>query len=484
MEMINTDLLVIGSGIAGLSAALEAGRKGLDVVIVEKRKVIGGNSRYAAGIFACHETGDPAEPTIKELYNRVITYHRGQFTDPMIIKTYLEMSEGTIDWLKELGLEFQVNVSGPNAGKPNAATSFNIPKGPKKNGIYNAILAMRTALDEIGIRIFTEAAATELIMKDGRASGAYIMIGGEKKKITSRAVLVATGGFTGNKEWLKKYYSYYRDDYEGHMIPLMGDGLKMLSEVGAGMYARPGMVRETMRDWAPSYLHFPLILALKQKGFIAVNKKGRRVINENYISDESNMTCNILDQQPDGVIYIIYDDRLMNMIDQVSKKGPMGKLPALKDVFRILDGDKKAAIIAEDLQTVSDWIGCDKEELQKTIDQYNLYAASGDDRDFYRNPDTMTVLEEAPYYVLKIGALMIDTIGPVKINYKAEVLDAEQNVIPGLYCAGVQAGGWSSDDYCARYQFGSCIGFSCNYGRVAGIRAAEYIFSLHDIEKE
>jgi len=481
MNTLKTDLVVIGSGIAGLACSVTAAEKGADVILLEKRKVIGGNSRFAAGFFSCRKSGDPQQLSKEELYERIISYHRGQFTDPSIIRAYLDKSEDTVRWLEGYGLELIENGAGPNVGKKDTTTVFNIPKGTKRNGVYNAVQALHRRLDELGVRIFTESRAVRILKKDGRVSAVEADINGEKYEIETKAAVITTGGFTGNTELLKKYFYYYRDDYEGHMIPHAGDGLQLAADAGAALYPRCGMVRETQRDWAPSYLHFPLILALKRRGFLAVNQRGERVINENFISDESNMTCNILDQQPDGVVYIIYDDALIKEIDSKPSFGPMGPLPGLGEVFRILNQEKKGALIASDVEEAARWIGADPGVLRNTIETYSRYSKEHYDRQFFRKPETMAALETPPYYVLKIGALMIDTIGPIRINSRAEVLNDRFDPIPGLYCAGVAAGGWSSEDYCARYQFGSCIGFSVNFGRIAGENALQYIMSDQQI---
>ena len=478
MKNMKTELVVIGSGIAGFAAAVTAAEKGADVILLEKRKVVGGNSRFAAGMFSCKDTGDPNQLSVDEIYEKVLSYHRGQFVDPRIVRAYLKKSNDTARWLESYGLEYNKMGHGPNAGKPltgNEAISFNNPLGSKRAGMYNAIQALHKRCHELGVQVFCQAAAKHLRKEDGRIVAVEAEIEGESVLIETKAAVIATGGFTGNKELLHKYFHYYNDDYEGHMLPHTGDGVAMAEEVGASLYARAGMVRETQRDWAPSWVHFPLIMAMRRDTIMAVNQKGQRVISETFISEESNMTCNILDQQPDQVIYAIYDEALMQEIDSRPMMGPAGKLPAIGDIFRLLSQEGKAAKVCDSIEELAAWIGADVETLRATIERYNGFCADGYDADFTKNPHGLHPIVKAPFYVLKVGPLMIDTVGPIRINEHMEVLDKNFDAIGGLYCAGVAAGGWSSDDYCARYQFGSCIGFSCNSGRIAGESALAYI---------
>jgi fumarate reductase flavoprotein subunit len=126
---------------------------------------------------------------------------------------------------------------------------------------------------------------------------------------------------------------------------------------------------------------------------------------------------------------------------------------------------------------IANHIGCDPQVLKATVDEYNAACDQGCDPIFAKERVFLLPLRVPPYYAIKANSGILDTIGGIKINENTEVLDKEDNPIPGLYAAGVAAGGWQGDAYCA-VTSGAASGFAVNSGRIAGENAAKFTLGL------
>jgi fumarate reductase flavoprotein subunit len=129
--------------------------------------------------------------------------------------------------------------------------------------------------------------------------------------------------------------------------------------------------------------------------------------------------------------------------------------------------------IADSWEDIAQWMGAEFAAFKATIEEYNSFCATGYDKSFAKDRRFLIPLRHPPYYAAKIQPLITDTIGPIRINERMEVLNKQNNPIPGLYAAGVITSGWQSDEYCSEI-CGSCMGFSVNSGRIAGENATKY----------
>jgi fumarate reductase flavoprotein subunit len=121
---------------------------------------------------------------------------------------------------------------------------------------------------------------------------------------------------------------------------------------------------------------------------------------------------------------------------------------------------------------MADWIGAEPEVLKKTIDEYNSFVERGHDGLFAKDKQHLVPLATAPFYALKFRPLMVETVGPVEINEKMEVINPQGKAIPGFYAGGAIASGWQGNDY---YLFGSALGWAVNSGRIAGENAVNFL---------
>ena len=132
--------------------------------------------------------------------------------------------------------------------------------------------------------------------------------------------------------------------------------------------------------------------------------------------------------------------------------------------------EKGGVKISGSWKEIADWIGADYKTLIKNISEYNFYCFKGHDDAFAKEPGYLLPLESPPFYAVKAMAVLLDTIGGIRINERMEVLDTQNKPIPGLYAAGVATSGWESEVYCSELS-ASAFGFAVNSGRIAAENA-------------
>jgi fumarate reductase flavoprotein subunit len=193
-----------------------------------------------------------------------------------------------------------------------------------------------------------------------------------------------------------------------------------------------------------------------------INKKGKRFIDEaaGYHVFES---VNAMLMQPGKVSYALFDVNIRKKFD--------AKMPGLEKQLKV-EADKDRVKISDSWDKIAEWVGAEPEDLRKTIEQYNTYCNQGYDESFAKERRYLLPLIKPPYYAIRGLAVLLDTIGGIKINERMEVLDTQSNPIPGLYAAGVVTSGWESETYCSILS-ASAFGFAINSGRIAGENAIQ-----------
>jgi fumarate reductase flavoprotein subunit len=180
------------------------------------------------------------------------------------------------------------------------------------------------------------------------------------------------------------------------------------------------------------------------------------------------------------VSYALFDEKIKKSIMEVGviiglglEVLPQTKLPQIDRELQV-EAEKGAVKISESWDEIAKWIGATPEVLKATISEYNAYCDDGYDKVFAKDRRYLDALRIPPYYALKCYAGFLGTIGGIKINYHMEVLDHDDNPIPGLYAGGIDTGGWETDTYNVELA-GAALGFAINSGRIAGENAAKYV---------
>jgi fumarate reductase flavoprotein subunit len=212
-----------------------------------------------------------------------------------------------------------------------------------------------------------------------------------------------------------------------------------------------------------------------------LNKNSERFADEatgchHYISS------NPVNRQPDNISFSVFDHALVEKMTAEGIVVAMGyyhyeeqrtALPGLERELR-LQAAKGTVKIANSWKEMAAWMGANPSTLKYSIEKYNSSCDEGYDPIFAKDRRYLIPLRKPPFYAVKANSDYLDTIGGIKINHRMEVINKQDKIIPGLYAAGVVAGGWEGDNYCALLS-GSTCGFAVNSGRIAAENAAAYI---------
>jgi fumarate reductase flavoprotein subunit len=337
-----------------------------------------------------------------------------------------------------------------------------VQHNPKGNGA-RLIQVLTQKCKDLGVSLFLQSSGKKIIRGEkGNVTGVLIIKNGEEIEITTSCVIIATGGFAGNYELLKKYCPSYYDGMPTSGLPLTGDGLFIAAEAGAAIEDFATMIKE-----GPRFdLHtWPLMTFERDPSTMWVNKKGKRFIDEaaGYHVFES---VNAMLRQPDKVSYALLDTTLRRNFEE--------KMPGLERALQA-EAERDRVKISDSWDEIAGWIGADPEVLKDTVAQYNSFCNQGYDESFAKERRYLLPLYSPPYYAIRGLAVLLDTIGGIKINERMEVLDNQNDPIPGLYAAGVITSGWESDTYCSDLS-ASAFGFAINSGRIAGENAIQSAF--------
>ncbi|MGD0781067.1 MAG: FAD-dependent oxidoreductase [Dehalococcoidales bacterium] len=479
---LETDLIVIGAGGSGLAAAVAAAEKGIKSIVLEKRGVPGGNSATGGGPFASESPVQKRygiDAPTDDFFKIAMSWSHWK-TNPRIVRAFIDKSGDTIRWLEEKGLKFFPLET---------RITYHVPEGEGAG----MMKVLRKGCEDLGVRILVHTQARKILTgEDGRITGVLASTKDKEYTITTKSVIIATGGYGSNKELLKKYCSSYHDGMEYHGVPNTGDGLLMAIEIGAAVENPGTMLLEgplvhtsvllKINIAEKRVINVPLVALAWEPYLMWVNKSGKRFMAEDAGSPFEG--GNAVSRQPDNVCFLLFDSQICQMINErgLVKGRPLpnaplefqrGKLPGFEKELQS-QAVKGRMRIADSWDEIAEWIGTSPEALKATVDEYNIACEYGYDPIFAKDRRNLLPLRTPPYYALRCSSAFLDTIGGIKINEKMEVIDNQFKPIPGLFAAGVVTGGWEGDTYCYKL-LGSARGFALNSGRIAGENATKYI---------
>ncbi|ORB23568.1 hypothetical protein BST38_28760 [Mycolicibacterium parafortuitum] len=471
-----TDVLVIGFGIAGGSAAVSAAAAGARVLVLEKAAAAGGTTAMAGGHFYLgggtavqQATGHDDSP--EEMYKYLVTQSRNPEHEK--IRAYCEGSVEHFNWLEALGFQFErsyypgkVVVPPGTEGlsytgnekvwpfceqaKP-APRGHSVPVPGELGGAAMVIDLLVKRADELGVQIRYETGATALITDaDGAVVGVRWKHFAETGDIKAKSVIIAAGGFAMNPEMVAEYTPALGQErktkHHGTVAPyILGnpndDGLGIKLGVSAG-----GATDNLDQLFITAAAYPPEILLTG----VIVNKDGERFVAED--SYHSRTSAFVL-EQPDQTAYLIVDEDHMQMPE----------MPLIK----FLDGYETIAELEKEL-------GIPAGRVAATLERYNANAAAGEDPDFHKQPEYLAPQDKGPWAVfdLSLGRAMYSgfTMGGLTVSIDGEVLREDRSAVPGLYAAGACACNIAQDG--KGYASGTQLGEGSFFGRRAGEHAA------------
>lgn len=469
-------LVIIGGGGAGLAAAVEASEQGIaDIIVIEKRSTLGGNSAIAGGIFACESPVQARMGIVSNcghLFKKGMDWAHWANLDPLVLRAFIHKSGETIEWLEDKGIEFDLITFYPGQNPP-------VQHNPKGFGAALIKLLQNECLEK-GVGLLPDSAVKKIIRGEkGAVEGIAVDVKGKPTRFSCESVIIATGGFPGNKELMRRYFPSLNDGLVLSGLPLTGDGIYLAAQAGAAIENMATLIKEGPRF----HLHkWPLMALERDPLTLWVNKRGERFTDEStgYHIFES---VNAIMRQPDMVCFTLLDSSIRRYFEKYR-----GKLRTFTDkdstsVIReemekgLYEGLKNGNIkIADTWEEIASWMGVESHTLIKNIKQYNEHCEQGHDTAYAKDAEYLLPLKEPPYYAIRDIVALLDTIGGIRIDEKMRVMDKENRAIPGLYAAGVVTSGWESEIYCSELS-ASAFGFAINSGRIAAKNAAGYLCS-------
>ena len=457
-KYIDVEVVVVGAGIAGLSAALSAAEEGAKTALLEKTATVQARGHDNAFIGSRLQEKLGIEIDKDEIILNLMKYGSNK-PDQRLIRMWAEGSGKTADWLMDMtdaaGLEVFINQYPPPPAFNNAAEYY--PQYQVTHHYRSELPVAKCLMDNAlkkGVAPYFRTRAKQLLrISKGRVTGVIAQneVGEYLQFNASKAVILCTGDYGNNAEMMARYCP--QSSYLAPMITTStGDGHMMAMWIGAVMEPGP---------------HTPMIHGpagpLLSSAFLQVNLLGERFQNED-VPIQSNY--NAVERQPGRVAWQVFDSKYP---EELPLHGiGLGKIIIATEKIR--QEVAKAALTADSIEELATRMKQPAETFKATVKRYNKLARLGKDLDFGKRPDRLSPIDRPPYYAGRSGYSLLTVLGGLNINRKLQPLDKNWKVIPGIYLAGNTMGGRFSGDYPTMCP-GLSHGMAIHFGRIAGLNA-------------
>jgi flavocytochrome c len=489
------DVVVVGAGGAGMTAAITATDAGKKVIVVESQPIAGGNSvrstggmnaaktpyqdknefKEAAGVektlataaekYADNATITALAATVKSQWDAYQANPQGYFdsvelmeldtliggkgkNNPELVKALAENSAAAIEWLASIGADVK------NVGAFGGASVKRIHRPVNADGKVTAVGAyivpiLEKNLQDRNVQFLFDTTANEIIMKDGKAVGIKATgKDGHKVTINAKSVVIATGGFGANAEMVEKYKPELKGFATTNAEGAQGQGIEMATAVGAATVDMDQIqIHPTVHIEEDGNAHL-ITEGLRGDGAILVNAEGKRFYDE--VSTRDKVSAAII-AQPDKSAWLVVDQ---SMVDKSA----------------VIAGYIKSGytVTGATYEELAKAMGVDEATFVSTMNTWNQAVEAKSDAEFNRT-SFANPLTAAPYYAIKITPAVHHTMGGIVINPKAEVLNEKGEVISGLFAAGEVTGGVHG----ANRLGGNAVADFVVFGRISGQSAAD-----------
>ncbi len=472
---IEVDVVVVGAGAGGLTAGVAATDAGLKTVVLEKNAIVGGGDNYMEGTFfvgSALQKADNIGVTPERQFKRVMDFHHWRI-NAKALNSWLKQTASVYDWLAEHGVHYEAVKTAFIDGN----RTWHMYKGGHGTVL---VKTFSEAIKAKGGEILTSTPAKELIIENGVVKGVKVADkNGDTLTIRADATIIATGGFSDNKEMVKKYLPCA--GYESAGSPgRTGDGVRMLESAGAklvnmnvcmqaGLWLK-GVPTDLQfgKDGVTKAEYVRLLAALFQP-YLKTSLKGDRVADETlpleYISNAF--------EEVGGEGFAVFDDKTREeMIQEGLPRGYFGmvtpgtKFTNLDELFErgVKDG---FCFKAQTLDELAKMTGMDPKRLKASANRMNELVKLGKDEDFYKDPKWLREVKTGPFYAIKGSLRTYATTGGADVNEHFQPLDADGNVIQGIYAIGQDAGGLYSDSYDMHIAEGTASSWAICGGKLA-----------------
>ncbi|HEY2918242.1 MAG TPA: FAD-binding protein [Candidatus Binatia bacterium] len=433
METLSSDVLVVGAGLAGFTAAVRASEQSANVVLIDKSagELGDGNVLMASG--SLRAGGKSPRTDSAELYQFVMS-EGVAYAD--FVKAWSETCGRAIDWLISAG----VKITESEPGRIWLDQSGEVSLGPvyKKDVGTRALGKLKQRFEKLGGRYFNGVKGTRLIVENDRVRGLIGNKNGGEIEFSSRATILSTGGFSANKELVKRHIGPHADQCKLRgSKSCTGDGLRMALEVGAKAvnlkYFYGHLIsRKSLTD--DRFWPYPRLDSFVDDG-ILVNRDGNRFVDEGR-GDVA--VANELARSDDVTGAVLIFDHLTWDAARDDTFSNLVKTPAPNPWLLDNDGE---LFHHDTVKGLADLIGVSRENLMRTVDEYNQ-AMDAKPRVLLTLPRSGKPKQlRAPYYALRVIPGITFTMGGILVNGRGEALNEGEKPIRGLYAAGDAIGG-------------------------------------------
>lgn len=441
------DIVVVGSGGAGLAAAIRAHDLGANVVIIEKMSVIGGNTNKAsAGMNAAETKFQKLKGIIdsKDLFYKETMIGGKNKNNPDLLRYFVDNAPDAIDWLDKNS----ITLSGiTTTGGMSIDRTHRPESGAAVGGFL--ISGLVKNINNRGIEVMLDTNVTKIVTENHKVTGVEVtQEDGSIQTIKTKAVIIATGGFGANKDMIEKY----RPDLKGFVTTnhkgATGSGITILEKLGAGTVDMKEIQIHPTVEQTTAYL---ISESIRGGGAILISQDGKRFVNE---LDTRDKVSNSINKLPEHYAYILFDQQVRDENKSVEEY-----------ISRNL------VIQTNTLVELAEQLSIDVNTLTKTIERYNNFILNKHDEDFGRTTGMRHPINKEPFYAIKIAPGIHHTMGGVTINPETQVLDTQHHVIEGVFAAGEVVGGVHG----ANRIGGNAVADIIIFGLQAGKKATDYI---------
>ncbi|AGB77667.1 flavocytochrome c [Enterobacteriaceae bacterium strain FGI 57] len=443
-EAKNYDVVVVGSGGAGLAAAIQAHDEGASVLIVEKMPTIGGNTIKASAGMNAAETRFQRVKGIqdsKELFYKETLKGGKNKNNPELLRRFVENAPEAIEWLATRGI--MLNDITTTGGMSIDRTHR--PRDGSAVGGY-LISGLVRNVNKRNIDVMLDTSVVDIVMNGGEVSAVRLLTE-EKETLTvaTKSIIVATGGFSANSAMVVKY----RPDLAGFVTTnhkgATGGGISLLENIGAGTVDMGEIQIHPTVEQKTSYL---ISESIRGGGAILVNQQGNRFFNEMETRDKVSAQIIAL---PEKYAYIVFDEHVRaknKAADEYIGRGFVTSASSPRDLAKKL--------------------GLNEDAFLATLERYNGFVEKQHDDDFGRTTALRAPINEGPFHAIQIAPGVHHTMGGVTINTDTCVLDKAHKVIAGAYAAGEVVGGIHGGNRIG----GNAVADIIIFGTLAGHQAA------------
>ena len=491
---VDADIVIVGAGGAGMTAAITAAEEGKSVVILESQSMVGGNSvratggmnagktvyqdenefgeaagvektlKTAAEKYADNETITALAKTVSEQWAEYQANPTGYFdsvelmeldtmvggkgiNDPELVETLCSNSADAIDWLDEHGITLHNVASFGGASVKRIHRPVDADGKTISVGSY-MIPLLQENCEKAGVQILLNTTANEILTDANDAAVGVKATGasGETVTVNAKAVVLTTGGFGANLDMVVKYKPELKGFMTTNAPGIQGQGIEMAEAIGA---ATVDMDQIQIHPTVEANTAALITEGLRGDGAVLINAEGKRFIDEVGTRDVVS-AAEIA--QTGSYSWLVVDQ-------------------AMVDASSVIQGyiKKGYTVTGATYEELGKAMGVDAAAFAETMDKWNGYVEAKNDPDFGRT-SFANPLNTAPYYAVKVTAGVHHTMGGLKINANTEVLNEKGEVIPGLFAAGEVTGGVHG----ANRLGGNAVADFTVFGRIAGAAASNY----------